>query len=113
MFDWFSVYVYTNKEDMYVNIYFYVLDKFQSYCNVNFAAANSAAANSAASAPIVDLTEDDYKASGDNREVTFNKLSGKTYPSLVVVARPHLRIKDMSQAQISQERTYLGKNLQF
>ncbi|XP_075218687.1 uncharacterized protein LOC142323218 isoform X2 [Lycorma delicatula] len=43
----------------------------------------------------------------DSREITFNKLNGKTFPSLVVVARPHLKIKDMSQAGISQERAYL------
>jgi len=47
----------------------------------------------------------------DSREVTFNKLSGKTFPSLVVVARPHLRIKDMAQGTVSQERAALGEFL--
>lgn len=62
---------------------------------------------------MVDLTDDDGKPSStnvaDSREVTFNKLSGKTFPSLVVVARPHLRIKDMAQGTVSQERAALGE----
>lgn len=41
---------------------------------------------------VVDLTKDDDKT--DCTEVTFNKLNGKTYPSLVVVARPSLRVKE-------------------
>jgi hypothetical protein len=65
------------------------------------------------SAPVVDLTDDDGKPSSptmaDSREVTFNKLSGKTFPSLVVVARPNLRIKDMAQGTVSQERAALGE----
>ena len=67
------------------------------------------------SAPVVDLTDDDGKPSSptmaDSREVTFNKLSGKTFPSLVVVARPHLRIKDLAQGTVSQERAALGEFL--
>ncbi|XP_032529674.2 uncharacterized protein LOC116779482 [Danaus plexippus] len=44
---------------------------------------------------IVDLTkEDGNKNVADSREVSFNKLQGKTFPSLVVVARPYLRSKD-------------------
>lgn len=46
---------------------------------------------------IVDLTKDEpagAKVTADSREVTFNKLQGKTFPSLVVVARPTLKIKD-------------------
>ncbi|XP_072937129.1 uncharacterized protein row isoform X2 [Epargyreus clarus] len=44
---------------------------------------------------IVDLTkEDGNKNVADSREVSFNKLQGKTFPSLVVVARPYLRAKD-------------------
>lgn len=45
---------------------------------------------------VVDLTKDDPPAKGgpDSKEVTFNKLQGKTFPSLVVMARPSLRIKD-------------------
>ncbi|XP_041969427.1 uncharacterized protein LOC121726217 [Aricia agestis] len=45
---------------------------------------------------IVDLTKDDgnSKHVADSREVSFNKLQGKTFPSLVVVARPHLRARE-------------------
>lgn len=46
---------------------------------------------------VVDLTKDEpagAKAAADTREVTFNKLQGKTFPSLVVVARPTLKVKD-------------------
>nr|CAD7425052.1 unnamed protein product [Timema monikensis] len=65
------------------------------------------------SAPIVDLTDDDARPTGsgnvvaDSREVTFNKLSGKTFPSLVVVARPNLRVKLIPQSTVTQERTEL------
>lgn len=47
---------------------------------------------------VVDLTKDEgpsvIKMTADSREVTFNKLQGKTFPSLVVVARPTLKAKD-------------------
>lgn len=46
---------------------------------------------------VVDLTKDDptpSKLAADSREITFNKLQGKTFPSLVVVARPTLKIKE-------------------
>lgn len=46
---------------------------------------------------VVDLTRDEpvvSKIAADSREVTFNKLQGKTFPSLVVVARPTLKIKE-------------------
>lgn len=46
---------------------------------------------------VVDLTKDEAGASkmtADSREVTFNKLQGKTFPSLVVVARPTLKAKE-------------------
>ncbi|XP_044727115.1 uncharacterized protein LOC123290836 isoform X2 [Chrysoperla carnea] len=46
--------------------------------------------------PIVDLTTDDGRPAPDSREVSFNKLQGKTFPSLVVVARPHLRAKEVA-----------------
>lgn len=42
----------------------------------------------------VDQPED--RSLPDSREVSFNKLQGRTYPSLVVVARPHLRVKDLA-----------------
>ncbi|XP_078053044.1 relative of woc [Augochlora pura] len=39
----------------------------------------------------------------DGREVTFNKMNGgRTFPSLVVIARPNLRTKDIT-AQIAQK----------
>lgn len=47
---------------------------------------------------VVDLTTDDGKVVADSREISFNKLQGKTFPSLVVVARPHLRVKEPSSA---------------
>lgn len=46
---------------------------------------------------VVDLTKEDANAAkmtADSREVTFNKLQGKTFPSLVVVARPTLKAKE-------------------
>jgi hypothetical protein len=54
---------------------------------------------------IVDLTQEDTV---DSREITFNKLSGKTFPSLVVSARPNLRVKDMTPSAITKERANLG-----
>lgn len=45
---------------------------------------------------VVDLTNEDGRPAADSREISFNKLQGKTFPSLVVVARPHLRVKDAS-----------------
>lgn len=46
---------------------------------------------------VVDLTKDDTvggKVAADSKEITFNKLQGKTFPSLVVVARPSLKVKE-------------------
>lgn len=54
------------------------------------------ATGSGAKKSIVDLTSEDGRALPDSREIAFNKLQGKTYPSLVVVARPHLRVLDLS-----------------
>nr|CAH7747016.1 unnamed protein product [Callosobruchus chinensis] len=49
---------------------------------------------------VVDLTAEDGRANApDSREISFNKLQGKTYPSLVVVARPHLRATADMQAE--------------
>ncbi|CAH2067484.1 unnamed protein product, partial [Iphiclides podalirius] len=51
------------------------------------------------STTIVDLTkEESNKNVADSREVSFNKLQGKTFPSLVVVARPYLRAKEAPPA---------------
>lgn len=52
------------------------------------------AAKTTANNNVVDLTSEEVKTTADTREVSFNKLQGKTFPSLVVVARPHLRVKD-------------------
>ena len=45
---------------------------------------------------VVDLTKDETtgRVAADSREITFNKLQGKTFPSLVVTARPSLRVKE-------------------
>lgn len=49
----------------------------------------------AANNNVVDLTtSEEIRSAADSKEVSFNKLQGKTFPSLVVVARPHLRVKD-------------------
>ncbi|XP_063217587.1 uncharacterized protein LOC134528163 isoform X2 [Bacillus rossius redtenbacheri] len=73
----------------------------------------------ACAAPVVDLTNDDNPTTkttskqpvADSHEVTFSKLSGKTFPSLVVVARPNLRVKDIPQSVASQERTQLDSKV--
>lgn len=45
----------------------------------------------------------------DNREFTFNKTTGgRTFPSLVVVARPNLRNKDIPSQVAQKERQALG-----
>ncbi|XP_052903008.1 uncharacterized protein LOC128310410 [Anopheles moucheti] len=44
---------------------------------------------------VVDLTKDDAgKPSADSREISFSKIQGKTFPSLVVLARPSLRVTE-------------------
>ncbi|XP_063976643.1 uncharacterized protein LOC135162291 [Diachasmimorpha longicaudata] len=44
----------------------------------------------------------------DGREIAFNKMNGgRTFPSLVVVARPFLRSKEVSPQTISKERNEL------
>lgn len=57
--------------------------------------------SNSSTADVVDLTSEDNnnsKSLADSREVSFNKLQGKTFPSLVVVARPHLRQKENNSA---------------
>ncbi|XP_062559307.1 uncharacterized protein LOC134224091 [Armigeres subalbatus] len=52
---------------------------------------------------IVDLTKDDSgKPAADSREVSFSKIQGKTFPSLVVIARPSLRASDKAPADRPQ-----------
>ncbi|XP_050086061.1 uncharacterized protein LOC126571527 [Anopheles aquasalis] len=44
---------------------------------------------------VVDLTSDDATSTAaDSREISFSKIQGKTFPSLVVVARPSLRMPE-------------------
>uniref|UniRef100_A0A6V7M7Z7 C2H2-type domain-containing protein n=1 Tax=Bracon brevicornis TaxID=1563983 RepID=A0A6V7M7Z7_9HYME len=44
----------------------------------------------------------------DGREIAFNKMNGgRTYPSLVVVARPFLKSKEIPQQLMSKERSEL------
>lgn len=47
---------------------------------------------------VVDLTkeEDKNKLGADSREISFNKLQGKTFPSLVAIARPMLKGKEIN-----------------
>ncbi|XP_043288615.1 uncharacterized protein row [Venturia canescens] len=55
-----------------------------------------------------DQIEESKKNLPDGREVTFNKLNGgRTFPSLVVVARTHLRTKDISSQVSQKERSDL------
>ncbi|XP_065217107.1 uncharacterized protein row isoform X2 [Planococcus citri] len=56
---------------------------------------------------VVDLTDDDGKPVADSREVAFNRYPGRIYPSLVVVARPNIKVKDMANSMITAERTQL------
>lgn len=59
------------------------------------------------------MTDDDSKSIADSKEVSFNRFPGKMFPSLVVVARPHLKTKEMTASMITAERTQLGKYLPF
>uniref|UniRef100_A0A182JB15 Uncharacterized protein n=1 Tax=Anopheles atroparvus TaxID=41427 RepID=A0A182JB15_ANOAO len=44
---------------------------------------------------VVDLTSDDgAKSMPDSREISFSKIQAKTFPSLVVIARPSLRVPE-------------------
>jgi hypothetical protein len=69
----------------------------------------AATSGSGVGVPTVDLTEgEDDRA--DTREIVFNKLSGKTFPSLVVLARPSLRTKDAPVVTTTKERAAMGKS---
>lgn len=56
------------------------------------------------------LFEDEASSKGnaDSSEVNISKATGKTFPSLVVVARPYLKTKFFHQSKVTQERTALG-----
>lgn len=48
---------------------------------------------------VVDLTKEEAeksKSAADSREISFNKLQGKTFPSLVAIARPMLKTKEIN-----------------
>ncbi|XP_075212972.1 uncharacterized protein LOC142319506 [Lycorma delicatula] len=80
----------------------------QSEATVSSTSNNTKNRNKA-STPVIDLTDDDGKSClADSREINFNNANGKTFPSLVVVARPHLKIKDMSQGAVADERKYFN-----
>ncbi|XP_026666788.1 uncharacterized protein LOC108632966 isoform X1 [Ceratina calcarata] len=52
--------------------------------------------------------EESKKNLPDGREITFNKMNGgRTFPSLVVVAKPNLRMKDITPQIAQKERTEL------
>lgn len=54
---------------------------------------------------IVDLTKeesDKNKLAADTREISFNKLQGKTFPSLVAIARPMLKGKEINSNDRSE-----------
>ncbi|XP_055606963.1 uncharacterized protein LOC129754765 [Uranotaenia lowii] len=52
---------------------------------------------------IVDLTKDDQgKQTADTKEISFSKIQGKTFPSLVVIARPSLRSSEKAPADRPQ-----------
>ncbi|XP_012285507.1 uncharacterized protein LOC105702483 isoform X3 [Orussus abietinus] len=61
--------------------------------------------NNTAAGEQIDETK---KNQPDGREITFNKMNGgRTYPSLVVVARPNLRIKDVAPQTAQKDRADL------
>ncbi|XP_039279025.1 uncharacterized protein LOC111049879 [Nilaparvata lugens] len=61
----------------------------------------------ASSAGQVDKFSNKTPIAPDSREVQFSKLIGKTYPSLVVVARPQMKQKELTPQIIQQENTSL------
>lgn len=55
-----------------------------------------------------DQIDESKKNLPDGREVTFNKVNGgRTFPSLVVVAKPNLRTKDIAPQVAQKERSEL------
>lgn len=56
-----------------------------------------------------EIIDETKKSLPDGREVTFNKMNGgRTYPSLVVVARPNLKTKNITTQVVQKERSELG-----
>lgn len=56
-----------------------------------------------------ELTQEAANAA-DTREIAFNKLQGKTYPSLVVVARPTLRV---DETKVNRDRPQLDNKVKM
>lgn len=55
-----------------------------------------------------DQIDESKKNLPDGKEVTFNKINGgRTFPSLVIVARPNLRTKDIAPIVAQKERSEL------
>ncbi|XP_011504181.1 PREDICTED: uncharacterized protein LOC105367231 isoform X2 [Ceratosolen solmsi marchali] len=55
-----------------------------------------------------EIIDESKKNLPDGREVTFNKMNGgRTYPSLVVVARPNLKTKNVTSQSTQKERADL------
>lgn len=63
---------------------------------------------------VVDLTDEDFGpeaevvSKADTKEVTISPLSEKTFPSLVVIARPNMSPKQFTNQQVQAERASLG-----
>ncbi|KAK0158266.1 hypothetical protein PV328_009290 [Microctonus aethiopoides] len=55
-----------------------------------------------------EVIDESKKNLPDNKEIAFNKMNGtRTFPSLVVIARPQLRVKDVLPQVASKERADL------
>ncbi|XP_017774857.1 PREDICTED: uncharacterized protein LOC108561434 isoform X1 [Nicrophorus vespilloides] len=70
-------------------------------------ASSSSCTSPSPSVAVVDLTSEDSITKAppaDSREVAFNKLAGRTFPSLVVMARPHLRVSPTSGSAADRTR---------
>ncbi|XP_014207144.1 uncharacterized protein LOC106638490 isoform X2 [Copidosoma floridanum] len=55
-----------------------------------------------------EMIDESKKNQPDGKEISFNKMNGgRTYPSLVVVARPNLKIKNVTSQAAQKERSEL------
>ncbi|EGK97658.1 AGAP001141-PB [Anopheles gambiae str. PEST] len=69
--------------------------EFNSIGGLQVGAEKDKKRSAAEPSAVVDLTKDDSgKPTADSREISFSKIQGKTFPSLVVLARPSLRVVD-------------------
>lgn len=66
---------------------------------------------------VVDLTDEDFGpeaevvSKADTKEVTISPLSEKTFPSLVVLARPNMSPKQFTNQQVQTERANLDEKV--